>query len=141
MPYFKPHWSPDADFSSCPFFIRRMDTVGFFKPSEAPVAQLPLVGFIYITSGEVLVEIDRTPFLCQPGQIVLIPQKQSTGRSVGAWIDIVRIQRAKRLLSSTDLSIIDIATSVGVEDQSYFSRLFKKEAGITPSAYRKKMHG
>lgn len=67
--------------------------------------------------------------------------KQSTGRSVGAWIDIVRIQRAKRLLSSTDLSIIDIAASVGVEDQSYFSRLFKKETGTTPSFFRKKMQG
>ena len=67
--------------------------------------------------------------------------KQSTGRSVGAWIDIVRIQRAKRLLSSTDLPVIDIAVSVGVEDQSYFSRLFRKETGITPSAFRKKMQG
>jgi AraC-like DNA-binding protein len=67
--------------------------------------------------------------------------KQATGRSVGAWIDIVRIQRAKRLLSSTDLPVIDIAASVGVEDQSYFSRLFKKETGITPSAFRKKMQG
>lgn len=67
--------------------------------------------------------------------------KQSTGRSVGAWIDILRIQRAKRLLSSTSLPIIDIAASVGVEDQSYFSRLFKKETGMTPSAFRKKMQG
>ena len=67
--------------------------------------------------------------------------KQSTGRSVGAWIDILRIQRAKRLLSSTSLPIIDIAVSVGVEDQSYFSRLFKKETGMTPSAFRKKMQG
>ena len=67
--------------------------------------------------------------------------KQSTGRSVGAWIDIVRIQRAKRLLAYTNHSIIDIAASVGVEDQSYFSRLFKKETGMTPSAFRKKMQG
>ncbi len=67
--------------------------------------------------------------------------KQSTGRSVGAWIDIVRIQRAKRLLSSTQLSMIDIAASVGVEDQSYFSRLFKKGTGMTPSLFRKKMQG
>ena len=71
----KPHWSPDADYSSCPFFIRRMDTVGYFKPAEAPVARLPLIGFIYVTSGEVLVEVDGTPFLCQPGQVLLIPQQ------------------------------------------------------------------
>ena len=55
--------------------------------------------------------------------------KKSTGRSVGAWIDIVRIQRAKRLLSSTSLPVIDVAVAVGGDDQSYFSRLFKKETG------------
>ena len=71
----KSHWSPDADFSACSFFIRRMDTVGFIKPAEAPVARLPLVGFIYVTSGEVLLDVDGTPFLCQPGQILLIPQQ------------------------------------------------------------------
>jgi AraC-like DNA-binding protein len=67
--------------------------------------------------------------------------KKATGRSVGAWIDIVRIQRAKRLLSDTRLPIIDIASAIGVEDQSYFSRLFKKETGLTPSAFRKIMQG
>lgn len=59
----KSHWSPDADFSACSFFIRRMDTVGFIKPAEAPVARLPLVGFIYVTSGEVLLDVDGTRHL------------------------------------------------------------------------------
>ena len=67
--------------------------------------------------------------------------KNTTGRSVGAWIDIVRIQRAKRMLSTTALSVIDIAAAVGMEDQSYFSRFFKKETGMTPSAFRKQMQG
>lgn len=261
------HWHQRADFSHTPFFIRKMDTSGFIKPAEVPVARLPFIGFIFITSGEVLVDVEGNPFLCQPGQILLIPAqaafsiryyrdavgftggfypailsdtkplrylsaplhqgfwfdegafvgmlfkmlassfdrddlvfiekgldlllsrikpdlgatvhpavnqfletvfnpekrpgtlasyadeigisenylsrliKQSTGRSVGAWIDIVRIQRAKQLLASTGLSIIDVATSVGVEDQSYFARLFRKETGMTPSAYRRKMQG
>ena len=104
------HWHPDADFSKTPFFIRRMDTSGYIRPSEAPAAQLPLIGFLYVASGEVL-------------------------------IDIVRIQRAKRMLSSTPLPIIDIAAAVGVEDQSYFSRLFKKETGMTPTAFREKNWG
>lgn len=261
------HWHNHADFSHTPFIIRKMDTSGFIKPAEVPVARLPLIGFIFLTSGEALVDVDGLPFLCQPGQILLIPAqaafsiryyrdavgytggfsssiltdtkplrflsvpihqgfwfdegvfigllfkmlaasferddlvfvekgldlllsrikpdlsasvhpavnrflesvfdpekmpgtltayadtigisenylsrliKQSTGRSVGAWIDIVRIQRAKRILSSTGLSIIDVAASVGVDDQSYFARLFRKETGMTPSAYRKKMQG
>lgn len=263
----KAHWSPDADFSSSPFYIRRMDTSSYIKPAGAPVARLPLIGFIFITSGEVLADVEGTPYLCQPGQILLIPQncpfairyyrdavgytggftpailldtrpmrylsapihqgfwfdegafmtelfnmlaiafekndrafvekgldlllsrlrpnmpeaipaavsaflesvfdpdrmpgtiatyaaasgisenylsrlvKKSTGRSVGAWIDIVRIQRSKHLLSTSTLSVIDIAAAVGIEDQSYFSRLFKKETGMTPSSFRKKMQG
>ena len=263
----KAHWNPDADFSGMPFFIRRMDTSGHIKPSEAPATCLPLIGFIYLTSGEVLVDVENAPSLCQAGQILLIPQqrpfsiryyrdacgysgafspsvvagnrllsflseplhqgfwfdegafvgmlfsmlaqsyekgdmvfiekgldllltrikpehsaaippavnqflesvfdtegtpgsiasyaeaigisenylsrlvKNTTGRSVGAWIDIVRIQRAKRMLSTTALSVIDIAAAVGMEDQSYFSRFFKKETGMTPSAFRKQMQG
>ena len=70
----KAHWSPEADYSSTSFFIRRMDTSGYVKTAEAPEARLPLIGFIFITSGEVLVEVDSAPFLCQPGQILLIPQ-------------------------------------------------------------------
>ncbi len=256
-----------ADFSSIPFFIRRMDTTSYVKPVKVPEARIPLIGFIYVASGEVLIEVDSVPFLCQPGQILLIPQqspfairfyqnavgytggfapsflsdtrplrylsvplhqgfwfdegafmgellnmmansfekgdqvfvekgldlllsrikpareasfpasvsqflesvfnsgkmpgtiasyaseigisenylsrlvKKHTGRSVGAWIDIVRIQRAKRLLSDTSQPIIDIAAAVGIDDQSYFSRLFKKETGLTPSCFRKKMQG
>ncbi len=261
------HWNPEADFSRTTFFIRRMDTSGRIRPSEAPAARLPLIGFIYVTAGEVLVDADGALFLCQAGQILLIPRqspfsiryyrnavgytggfapsllsethslrflltplhqgfwfdegtfmgelfnmlensfgkgdrvfvekgldlllsrikpaqetvfpaavskflesvfnlkqipgtiayyaseigisenylsrlvKKSTGHSVGAWIDIVRIQRAKRLLSETRQSIIDIAAAIGIDDQSYFSRLFKKETGLTPSAFRKKMQG
>lgn len=244
-----------------------MDTTGYIKPAGAPMARLPLTGFIYITSGEVLADVEGTPYLCQPGQILLIPQhcpfairyyrdavgytggfvpsilpdtkplrylsapihqgfwfdegafvnelfnmlalafekgdrnfvekgldlllsrirpnlpeaipaavssflesvfapdrmpgtiatyadaagisenylsrlvKKSTGRSVGAWIDIVRIQRAKHLLATSALSVIDVAAAVGIEDQSYFSRLFKKETGMTPSSFRKQMQG
>ena len=257
----------EADIPALPFLIRRMDTSGYVKPSDPLGDRLPFIGFVYVISGEVLMEVDGTPFLCQPGQLLLIPPqtpfvtryyrdavgytggfapslladtqavrflpapvhqgfwfdegafmgelfnmlaisyekgdgaflekgldlllsrvrptpdpafpaavtrfleavfnpgqlpltiasyaeaagisgnylsrlvKKCTGRSVGAWIDIVRIQRAKRLLTSTTLPIIDIAAAVGVDDQSYFSRLFRKATGMTPSAFRKAMQG
>lgn len=263
----KPHWKPDIDYSSCRFFIRRLDTSNQERKSEVPVARLPIIGFIYVTQGEVLVEADGNPYLCQPGHALIIPAqcpfsifyyhnatgytggfttsalsdarvlryitkplhqafwfdegvfmgelfnmllisyekndqvfieksldlflsriksgqspvvpdsvnrflesmfnpkkeigtlasyaaqagisenylsrqvKQHTGRSVGAWIDIVRIIKAKRLLADTSVPVIDVATAVGLDDQSYFARFFKRETGLTPSDFRKSMQG
>ena len=67
--------------------------------------------------------------------------RQSTGHSVGNWIDIARLVRAKRLLADTSLPIIEVATAVGLEDQSYFARFFRIKTGQTPSEFRKAMHG
>jgi len=255
------------DYSACRFFIRRMDTVSRNGADEVPVARLPLIGFIYVTQGEVLVEADGSSYLCQPGHVLIIPAgcpfsiryyrdamgytgafsttmltdtrtliyltaplhqafwfdegvfmcelfnmlnesfikgddlfiekaldlflsrlkagntltvpdtvskfleavfnpdqpigtiatyaqaagisenylsrqvKQSTGRSVGQWIDAVRIVKAKRLLASTAIPIIDVAAAIGLDDQSYFARFFKRETGLTPTGFRKSMQG
>ena len=62
--------------------------------------------------------------------------KQSTGSSFREYLNMVRIEESKRLLSATDLSIIDIALAAGFEDQSYFTKVFKKYTGLTPKQYR-----
>ncbi len=49
----------------------------------------------------------------------------------------LRITRAKELLSHSDLSITEICADVGFESLGSFSALFRKIAGITPSAYRR----
>ena len=246
-----------------------MNTSGSIKPDKVPQAVLPGTGFIYLTGGEIIVEVDSRPFLCSAGHLLLIPEKvpfailhysdavgftglisphllaksggsvlsfliaphqqafwfdeagfvgelfnmlllsfergdtsfiekgidlllsrikpleksvlpgqvqaflemvfspgaidgslksyadplgistnylnrlvkQTTGRSPGTWIDIARIGRAKELLGGSQDSVIDIAASVGLEDQSYFSRFFRRHTGMTPSEYRKRMQG
>lgn len=62
--------------------------------------------------------------------------KQSTGSSFKEYLNMIRIEESKRLLSNTDFSIIDIASAVGFEDQSYFSKVFKKYTGLTPTQMR-----
>ena len=52
----------------------------------------------------------------------------------------VRMEKAKRMLSSNDLPIGDIAMQCGFEDAGYFGRVFKQTFGMTPSQYRKKPH-
>lgn len=48
-----------------------------------------------------------------------------------------RIQCAKEQLASTDMRINQIASNVGIDNMNHFIYLFKKEVGMTPSAYRK----
>ena len=53
-----------------------------------------------------------------------------------AYLNRLRIYKAMSLLSATDLSIEDVADAVGIRDRSYFARIFKRHAGVTPTEYR-----
>lgn len=58
-------------------------------------------------------------------------------KTITEQITDVRINRAKMLLSETNAPVGNIALNVGFDDVNYFSRVFKKETGYTPSQYRK----
>lgn len=63
-------------------------------------------------------------------------------RMDGTFIDYLtqkRIERAKSLLTKTKLSLKEICFNVGYRDPNYFSRVFKKITGKTPSTYRKQL--
>jgi len=62
--------------------------------------------------------------------------KESSGSSFKEYLNMVRIEESKHLLANTDYSIINIAIATGFEDQSYFSKVFKKYTGLTPKQYR-----
>ena len=57
------------------------------------------------------------------------------------YITRVRIQKAKELLLTTDRNIYEIASDVGYENIRYFSDLFRKIEGRTPSDFRRQMRG
>lgn len=62
--------------------------------------------------------------------------KKESGFSFKEYLNMVRIEESKRLLTNTDYTIVDIAIAVGFEDQSYFSKVFKKYTGVTPKQFR-----
>jgi two-component system response regulator YesN len=62
--------------------------------------------------------------------------KKETGEGLIDYITRVRIDRAKALLRSTELKSGEIGPKVGIADAKYFSKLFKKMTGVTPSEYR-----
>jgi transcriptional regulator GlxA family with amidase domain len=52
------------------------------------------------------------------------------------YVHALRLEEAKQILETTDLPIEAIANEVGYEDASFFSRLFRRETGLTPANYR-----
>lgn len=63
--------------------------------------------------------------------------KSVTGKSPARWIDEAIVMEAKVLLSRSDIPIGAIASQVGIDDQSYFTRLFKRYERKTPTQYRR----
>lgn len=63
--------------------------------------------------------------------------KQVTGMSPMHYILINRINNAVSLLETTDYNVTEISAIVGYENPMYFSRLFKKQKGVSPTEYRK----
>ena len=62
---------------------------------------------------------------------------REVGKSLPEYVSEKRIAEAKRLLRGrTQLPIGQIAAAVGFSDVNYFTKVFKKKAGQTPSAYR-----
>lgn len=55
-----------------------------------------------------------------------------------AWVLTMRIDTAKRMLSTTRLSVQQIATRVGIENSYYFSRKFHQQTGLAPTEWRRR---
>jgi len=64
--------------------------------------------------------------------------KALTGRSTSSYVRYLRLIRAKKILSSTDWNISQIAYEVGFKDPKYFSRTFSEEFGESPKSARSK---
>lgn len=67
--------------------------------------------------------------------------KKETGHSIIDYVIEKRIDEAKRYLLEGALPLSAIAEALGFRDYNYFSRVFKKRCGYTPSAYRRLMLG
>lgn len=62
--------------------------------------------------------------------------KRETGKNFVDYITELRIEKAKELLKEGRYKTYEIAEMVGIPDSHYFSRLFKKYAGLTPTEYK-----
>lgn len=75
-------------------------------------------------------------------QVCLAPEyfakqfKREVGMPVKDYINRCRVQAAEKLLKTTDLSVTEVAGRVGFSDGSYFTVVFKKTLGVSPTEYR-----
>lgn len=63
--------------------------------------------------------------------------RQEMGITPMIYLNRYRVKRAKTLLEQGKLSITEVAMAVGFSDGSYFNRVFRKEVGIAPGAYKR----
>lgn len=62
--------------------------------------------------------------------------KDELGCTFTEYVNRIRIDRSKVLLRGTGMPIAEIACAVGFDDQSYYTRIFKKQVGISPGKFR-----
>ena len=65
--------------------------------------------------------------------------KKYMGMTCVDYINEYRLNIATNLLETTDMSIMEIAVKVGVNNISYFNKIFKKKFNLTPKEYRKNL--
>ncbi|MCB0376344.1 MAG: helix-turn-helix transcriptional regulator, partial [Sinomicrobium sp.] len=65
--------------------------------------------------------------------------KALTGLNPTQYLRSYRLANAKKLLKTTGLSITAIALECGFSHHNYFSRIFKRETGLSPSDYRSRV--
>ena len=63
--------------------------------------------------------------------------KNELGVTFSQLLTDIRMKKAVELLSSTDMSILDISEQLGYDTQHYFSTVFKKAIGVSPNQYRR----
>jgi transcriptional regulator GlxA family with amidase domain len=56
------------------------------------------------------------------------------GESPAKWIREKRLSKAHQMLESSQMSVADVAFSLGFENPTHFSRIFKQKYGLSPSA-------
>jgi AraC family transcriptional regulator len=62
--------------------------------------------------------------------------RQQTGVTPMTYLTRYRVNQAKQLLATQEDSVAEIATMVGFASIAYFSRVFRREVGVSPRAYR-----
>ena len=81
--------------------------------------------------------LDLARYLGMSGDYLTYCFRKEVGMTPIAYLNRYRINQAKVLLSESDKNITEIAMSVGFSDSSYFSRVFRRQVGVSPETFRR----
>ena len=101
------------------------------KAEPSPVYKYIMENFTKNIPLTVLSRVNNTSV-----QTLINKFKKQYGKTPTKYITELRMKKAKKLLSDTQLSVGQIAEECGYENTYYFSNTFKKEVGTSPSKYR-----
>ncbi len=93
--------------------------------------------YIYLNRNKDITSNDICHELNCSRSLVSHQFKMQTGMSLREYITALRLKDAKSLLENSNLTVTDIAFTVGFGSSNYFANVFKKETGISPNSYRK----
>ena len=96
-----------------------------------------ILGYLNEHHTDICVEMLAEKFYFSKSYISHMFKKKS-GCTLNHYCNLLKIKDAKALLEGTDMSVTDIAFSVGFGNFSYFISTFKKITGVTPLVWRKK---
>lgn len=120
-------------------YSRHTGTVHIYQHQQRAVERFrPVLQYIGENCGSAI-QVGDAARMCGMSETHFMSAfKQVTGVSFMKYLNQYRIQRAQDLLVGTDRSIAEISLDTGYCDQSYFGTVFRKLAGITPAAYRRR---
>lgn len=85
-----------------------------------------------LTLAEIAAEVNMNP------QYFARTFRKAVGQPPHQYILDKRVERAKALLKMTQLSLVEIASQVGIATQSHFTTVFHRATGMTPREFREK---
>jgi YesN/AraC family two-component response regulator len=94
------------------------------------------MGYMHQNFAEVVSRVDIAKHVGITEDHLTLCFRKELGTTPMTYLQRYRINQAKKLLKESQLTITDIATQVGFADSGYFSRIFRRENGISPEMFR-----
>lgn len=117
----------------CAEYMTLINALPGNKPSTAELTRL----YVYENFREKITMKDICAALGRTKSAICPAFKEKYGITVMDYLAGLRIDEAKKMLLETDMTVSEISDDIGFSDTSYFSKVFLKIVGITPTHYRR----